>query len=207
MSFTDWLPLLMVCALGAMSPGPSLAMVLRHTLAGGRDSGLIAAWTHALGIGIYAALTVAGLSWMIQQQPLVFQGISLAGAAYLAWLGFQALSAKQGIAAKLASGESASRMEAARDGFAIAVLNPKILLFFVALFGPFVQASLHTGQQMTLIATPLVVDGLWYSLVALGLSHGAVLERLRRQAHWLDRISGVILIGLALKVVWGFVSG
>src|SRR5690554_5754777 len=81
------LSLAAVCAMGAMSPGPSLALVLRHTLGGGRAPGVAAGLSHALGVGFYALLTVWGLGALIVRQPALFQVITWGGAAYLAWLG------------------------------------------------------------------------------------------------------------------------
>ena len=86
MPFSLWLSLAAVCAMGAMSPGPSLALVLRHTLGGGRLPGVSAALAHALGVGLYALLTVWGLGALIVRFPMLFQAITWAGAAYLAWL-------------------------------------------------------------------------------------------------------------------------
>ena len=78
MTFTIWLSLFTVCLLGAMSPGPSLAMVAKHSLAGGRANGLATAWAHALGIGIYAFITLIGLAVVLHQSPLLFKTISYA---------------------------------------------------------------------------------------------------------------------------------
>ena len=96
MTLTVWLSLFTVCLLGAMSPGPSLAIITKHSLTGGRVNGLATAWAHAFGIGIYAFITLIGLAVVLQQSPLLFKTISLAGAAYLAYLGFNALRSKGG---------------------------------------------------------------------------------------------------------------
>ena len=64
MTLAMWLSLLVVCLLGAMSPGPSLAIMVKHALSSSRTHALVAAWSHALGIGIYAAATVVGLTWL-----------------------------------------------------------------------------------------------------------------------------------------------
>ncbi|GLS82426.1 LysE family translocator [Paraferrimonas haliotis] len=202
MSFSLWVPLFLVCLLGAVSPGPSLAMVLRHTLSGGRTNGVVAAWTHALGIGVYAAISVMGLAILVKAMPNVYLAVTLAGAMYLFWLGWQGLMAKQGIAAKLAAGEQSSVWEAARDGLAVSLLNPKILIFFIALFSPFVDTNASLGSHLIVIATPLLVDGLWYTLVALLLSHSGILPKLRAKANVLDKLSGLILVLLAARVVW-----
>ncbi|WP_428985264.1 LysE family translocator [Shewanella corallii] len=185
-----------------MSPGPSLAIVIRHTLGGGALKGIVCAWAHALGIGIYALITLLGLAVLLKQAPLLFNGIALAGAAYLAWLGWQALNAKGGVQDKLDSGKQASWLTAARDGLAISLFNPKILLFFLALFSQFVKAADTVSGQALIVLTPLLMDGLWYTLVALMLSHPRVLPKLRANAQLIDRLSGIVLILLACRVVY-----
>ncbi len=124
MTFTLWLSLLTISALGAMSPGPSLAMVAKHSLAGGRSNGISTAWAHAAGIAIYAFITLIGLAVLLQQSPLLFTSISYAGAAYLAYLGVNALASKGGVAEKLQSGRAVSLRQSAKEGFLISLLKP-----------------------------------------------------------------------------------
>ncbi|KDM90706.1 LysE family translocator [Photobacterium galatheae] len=202
MTFTIWLSLLMICMLGAMSPGPSLAVVAKHSLSGGKLHGIATSWAHAFGVGVYALLTLLGLAVVLKQSPLLFQVITYSGAAYLAYLGINALRSKGGVAAKLAAGASASLAEAARDGIMISILNPKLALFFLALFSQFVAVGSQFSDRAIIVATPLLVDGLWYTLIALILSRPAVLEKLRSRAQLIDRLSGVVLLMLALRVVW-----
>ncbi|QSX30678.1 LysE family translocator [Shewanella cyperi] len=202
MSFSIWLGLLAICCLGAMSPGPSLAMVVRHTLGGGRLHGIVCAWAHSIGIGVYALVTLLGLAVALKEAPLLFNGIALLGAMYLIWMGIGALRSKGGMADKLAAGKSSSLLQAARDGLAISLFNPKILLFFLALFSQFVLASAGGSGKAVIVLTPLLVDGLWYTLVALMLSHPQLLPKLRARAALIDRLSGVVLILLGLRVIW-----
>lgn len=182
--------------------GPSLVMVSKHTLAGGRVNGLAAAWAHAIGIGIYALITIVGLAVVLQQSPILFKTISYAGAAYLAYLGFNALRSKGGVAARLEAGEKVSILSSAREGFLISILSPKIALFFIALFSQFVALGNDLFNQFVIVATPLIVDGVWYTLITLLLSMPLVIDKIRQRAVLIDRISGVILIALALRVVW-----
>ncbi|UTM57983.1 LysE family transporter [Photobacterium sp. CCB-ST2H9] len=202
MTLTIWLSLLMICMLGAMSPGPSLAVVAKHSLSGGKLHGIATSWAHAFGVGVYALLTLLGLAVVLKQSPLLFQVITYSGAAYLAYLGINALRSKGGVAAKLSAGASASLGEAARDGIMISILNPKLALFFLALFSQFVAVGSQMSDRAIIVATPLLVDGLWYTLIALILSRPAVLEKLRSRAQLIDRLSGVVLLMLALRVVW-----
>lgn len=203
MPLTLWLSLAAVCAMGAMSPGPSLAMVLRHTLGGGRAPGVVAGISHALGVGLYALLTVWGLGAVISHEPMLFRLISWVGAAYLAWLGFKALQAGRGGALE-ARGVATDPAQAARDGVLVALGNPKLILFFVALLSQFVSNDMGWGAKALIVATATLIDGLWYVLVAVALSHSAVLPWLQARAHWINRITGCLLLALALRVAIGF---
>ncbi|EKO3485322.1 LysE family translocator [Vibrio fluvialis] len=201
MTFTVWLSLFTICILGAMSPGPSLAMVAKHSLAGGRKNGLATAWAHAFGIGVYAFITLIGLAVVLHQSPLLFKTISYAGALYLAYLGLNALRSKGGVAAKLESGESVSVWQSAREGLMISLLSPKIALFFIALFSQFVAVGNEFSSKALIVVTPFVVDGLWYTFITFLLSSPRLLDKLRARAVLIDRLSGVVLIALALRVV------
>lgn len=202
MTFTIWLSLFTICILGAMSPGPSLAIVAKHSLAGGRLNGLATAWAHAAGIGIYAFVTIIGLAVVLQQSPLLFKTISYAGAAYLAYLGYNALRSRGGVAAKLESGEQTSVWQSAKEGFLISLLSPKIALFFIALFSQFVAVGDSVSAKSIIVLTPLVVDGLWYTLITFMLSSPRFIDRIRSKAQLIDRLSGAVLILLALRVVF-----
>ncbi|MDW2144630.1 LysE family transporter, partial [Vibrio sp. 1833] len=123
------------------------------------------------------------------------------GAAYLADLGFNALRSKGGVAAKLESGEETTVLQSAREGFLISILSPKIALFFIALFSQFVALGNDLSNQMIIVATPFVVDGLWYTFITLVLSSSRVVDKIRSKAVLIDRLSGVVLMLLALRVV------
>lgn len=202
MPFSLWLSLVAVCAMGAMSPGPSLALVLRHTLGGGRLVGMTAALCHAGGVGLYALLTVLGLGALIVQWPTLFQLITWVGAAYLASLGIKALRAG-GAGAMQQQAAVTSSTRAAREGVLVALGNPKLILFFIALLSQFVTPDMSLVAQALIVVTAMVIDGGWYVLVAVALSHSRVLPWLQRRAHWINRVTGVLLLALALRVVAG----
>ena len=201
MAFTTWLSLLAISFLGAMSPGPSLAMVTKHSLAGGRRNGLSTAWAHASGIAIYALLTLLGLAVILHQYPLIFKGLSYAGALYLAYLGFNALRSKGGVAEKMKSGKSVSLRQSAKEGFLISFLNPKIALFFIALFSQFIVLGSELSSKAIIVLTPFLVDGLWYTFIVCIISSSKVVDKLRMKATVIDRVSGVVLIALAIRVL------
>ncbi len=200
MTLATWLSLLTISLLGAMSPGPSLAMVAKHSLAGGRSNGISTAWAHALGIAFYAFITLFGLAVLLEQSPLLFKSLSYAGALYLAYLGFNALRSKGGVAEKLKSGKSVSIGQSAREGLLISLLNPKIGLFFIALFSQFIALGNGLSSNAIIVLTPFLVDGLWYTLIAIIISSSKWLDTLRYRAVIIDRLSGIVLLALAIRV-------
>ncbi|MDD9158380.1 LysE family translocator [Aliivibrio sp. S4TY2] len=202
MTLTIWFSLFLVSLLGAMSPGPSLATVAKHTLSGKRINGIAAAWAHSIGIGCYAFITVIGLAVVLQQSPMLFKGISYLGAAYLVYLSLGALRSTGGIAARLESGQPVTIIESAKEGLLISLLNPKIALFFLALFSQFVAVGNGPLDKAIIVITPIIVDGLWYTIISCLLSAPKIVDKLRAQAKWIDRLSGVVLILLAVRVVF-----
>lgn len=177
-------------------------MVMRHTLGSGRACGVAAALAHASGVGLYAGLTVVGLAAVIVHQPWLYRLITWGGALYLAWLGIQALRAGAGPAFPVPDQRGDWR-RAVRDGLLVALGNPKLIVFFVALLSQFVEADMGTASRWLIVATAAVVDGGWYLLVAMALSHSRVLPWLQRRAVWVHRLTGIILLALALRVGLG----
>ena len=186
-------------ALGVMSPGPDFAMVTRQALALGRAAGV---WTAAgIGSGIlfHVAYGLFGLRWLTQRHPWSLEVIALVGAAFLLWMGTQALRA-QPLAAAADNGERAEPGHAGRNfliGLATNVLNPKATLFFVALFTTIVAGPVSTPMMLVLALWLPLSTFVWFAAVALLLSHPGLRRGLRAHAHRLDRAMGVILVLLA----------
>ncbi|WMC10700.1 LysE family translocator [Oceanimonas pelagia] len=202
MEFSSWLALAAICIMGAISPGPSLAVVIRNTVRGGQGHGVLTALGHGLGVGLYALITALGLALLITRNPLLFDIIRYGGAAFLAWLGIKALLARPRPEAAEAGGHAVRGRQGAFEGFMVAFLNPQLAIFFVALFSQFVRADTGWQQGGIMMLTAGGIDALWYVLVALLLSRGPVLGWLRAKAALIDKASGLVLLALAAKVVW-----
>ena len=200
MTLTTWFSLVAICCLGAMSPGPSLAVVLRHTISNGRAHGMATAVSHAAGVALWALLTVWGLAILVVEWPLIYKLLTYAGAMYLMWMGIKALRSK-GTGPLQVEPIIAPMSEAARDGLMVSLLNPKLAFFFIALFSQFVSAELVMADKLIMMGTASVIDAGWYIIVALALSHSQVLEKLQSKSATIDKISGVILLGLAMRVL------
>jgi threonine/homoserine/homoserine lactone efflux protein len=201
MTLAIWLTVVSICLLGAMSPGPSLAVVLKQTLGGGRRTGLIAAFTHGLGIGLYALLCISGIAVMITTSPLLFTALQWGGAGYLVWMGINGLRARSSPDAKLADPPTTG--SAARDGFLVVFLNPKIAVFFIALFSQVIGSDTTWLEKLAYASTAMIIDMGWYIIVAWSFSNPRWLGRLQDNVVWLERLFGVILIALAVRLLAG----
>lgn len=204
MALSLWLSLALVCMMGAMSPGPSLAVVLKHSLSGGMKNGMLAALSHGFGVGLYAAASLLGLGALMLQFPTVYQFLVYLGAAYLAYLGLKILFSKPNDSELNIQQSDMSSSKALQDGFAIAFLNPKLAIFFLALFSQFIDPenlTLNIGVIMCL--TVFVIDTGWYLLVALLTEVSKKRFGFTKQNIWLDRLLGAVFIALVIKVVIG----
>lgn len=201
MNWSAWFPLALVCLLGAMSPGPSLVVVARHALRGGAWGGIVCAMAHGVGILLWALLMANGLGVLLTEQPDWFVAVQLAGAGFLLYLGIRVLLSQSSAVVPTEAVSDSSTRGAGLEGFVIALSNPKIALFFAALFSQFIQPNAGALEKTLIASTAAGIDALWYSLVSILLAQTAVLSRLQRRATLLNRLFGGILIVLAVSVV------
>ena len=189
-----------------MSPGPSLAVVVQNTVKGDQLQGVLTAWAHATGIAIYALLTATGLAVIITSNDVLFRIVQWSGAVFLVYLGIKTLRSGPDAANRLQvdtdNHGDKNHGRGISEGFLIAFLNPKIAVFFIALFSQFVRVDAGWEEKAILTATAGVIDGLWYTLVVLMLSRGPILEKLRTRAVIFDRVFGVLLIAIAIPVIF-----
>ena len=207
MDFLSWMQVVIICCLGAMSPGPSLAIVLRNTVKGGKKEGVFTGLGHGLGICIYAGLVVTGLSIALVANPQVKIVIDYLGATLLLWLGLGFIGLKLPSVFVSFSKENSNDKKKLHDegfasGFLIALLNPKIAAFFLAIFSPFLQAEAHLIEKFILILTAGGIDALWYSLVALVLSGSIATRILERHASKIEKTIGGFLLFLAAGLIY-----
>jgi threonine/homoserine/homoserine lactone efflux protein len=200
--FVSWLQVLLVCVLGAMSPGPSVAVVLRNTLRGGKAQGVLTGIGHGLGIYLYAGLVVTGLAVALAAVPQLEKIVSVVGIALLLWLGLKFL----GVRLSKARIETESKVVAGHSGFVtgflIAFLNPKIAAFFLAVFTPFLHTDASNLEKAILALTAGTVDTLWYVLVAVVLSGASLTRFLERNTTTIERVMGALLLFLAAGLVY-----
>ena len=207
MDFLPWLQIVTICVLGAMSPGPSLAIVVRNTITGGRKQGVLTGIGHGLGICFYAGLVVTGLTLALVANPQVEAAINYAGGALLLWLGLSFIGIKfRAVLGGSSNEESEEKENYDGGGFVggllIALLNPKIAAFFLAIFSPFISADANVYEKIILILTVGGVDTLWYILVALVFSGTGVTQFLKIHSAKIEKTIGYFLLFLAAGLIF-----
>ena len=198
LDFTSLLGLSFVCAIGAMSPGPSLAVVLRNTISGGRLQGIMTGVGHGIGFGIYALVAVTGLSALLLANESLFMLLQWGGALVLLWLSYNMLTYTPSDEEK--EHESSGR-QGFIEGFLISFLNPKILVFLVAIFSQFIDPNMTPLDRFFMALLAGIIDTTWYVLVAAVLAGTPLIDILRSNSVIIDRAIGLVLSLLALALV------
>ena len=198
LDFTSLFALSFVCAMGAMSPGPSLAVVLRNTVSGGRLQGILTGVGHGIGFGIYALIAVTGLSAILLAHDSIFLLLQWGGALVLIWLSYNMFT----YAPSEGNDEhDISGRQGFIEGFLISFLNPKILVFLVAVFSQFIDPQMSQIDRIIMAVLAGFIDTTWYVLVAAILAGTPLIDTLRSNSVIIDRVIGLVLSLLALALV------
>ena len=194
-------PYLGMVALITVTPGADTAVVVRSALRGGARRGVATAIGSATGLLLWGAATALGIAAVLAASAAAFTVVKLAGAAYLVWLGVQAIRHAGRPDPVDARAEAASRAAAFRRGLLTNLLNPKAALFFSALLPQFLSPddpALAVSALMTAIAACASLGGL--SLYAYLVARAGDVLRRPHVRRRLDRCTGAVLILLGLRV-------
>ena len=185
--------------LGAISPGPSLLMVIRNTIVGGRRRGVMCAVGHGIGFGLYAGIAIFGLIVLLEQAPQVFLVLQLIGIALLFWYGWLMWHHATDEIEESFEGEARGFLE----GFSIAFFNPKIALFLVAVLAQVLDAGMSLATKLVIGFIGMAIDMVWYVLVAVFLTGTPILDWLRGNGAIVNRVTALVLWGFACSVGLG----
>lgn len=187
-----------------LTPGPDVLCIVSHALRGGVRSGIAAALGVVAGCFVHVLGAALGLGVLLAGSALAFGVLKWAGAAYLLWTGARALLQRTPAGeAQPAPATEADLRGALRRGFTTNVLNPKVVIFFLAFLPQFIApdtadktaAFLALGVIFNIGSLPINLGWAWAA--AWMARHPAV----QRRMHWLDRAAGVLFVGFGLRLL------
>ncbi|UYM03671.1 LysE family translocator [Solicola gregarius] len=187
-------------------PGPSVMFVVGRALAYGRRTALASVVGNAFGMFALAILVALGLGQLVAESITVFTIVKYAGAAYLVWLGIRAIRKRSAVSALTAEhqfAETQSTWRSLREGFLVAVANPKGFIIFASVLPQFVdRSSGHVPLQMLLLGllaavVALMSDSVW-AVVASGVREW--FARSPRRSEAVQAVGGFSMIGLGVSV-------
>ena len=191
--------------LGAISPGPSVMVVIRNTIVGGRSQGVACAIGHGIGFGIYAGSAVFGLIVLLENAPDVFLILQLIGIGLLIWYGYLMWNDDVNLDDKSDIDDSKIRRQGFIEGFSIAFFNPKIALFLVAVLAQVLEPGMGLGTKLAIGLLGMSIDMGWYLIVALALTGTGAVDWLRAKGVLIYRITAVALWLFAASVMFTLV--
>ena len=202
MHLTQVLTFAGVILLSAMAPGPDFLVVLRSVLSSGRRAGMACAAGIACGVLVWAAVTSVGIAGVLAASAVAFTIVKLAGAAYLVYLGVQALLAARrgGYTQEPTPGKARSTAGSFAAGLLTNLLNPKVAVFFLALWPQFLPAHASVLDTAELAGVGIVTVLIWYLVLANVVT---VLRRFLTAAkvrRAIDAVMGTLLVAIGVRI-------
>lgn len=199
--WNEWLTVTTIAALGIMSPGPSFAIILKNSLYQGRRSGIYTAAGVATGDILVVLMNIFGLTLLITQVPMAFTIIKILGAVYLLWLGLRSLQSQKKDPASFDTKEHTNHRNDFWTGFIVVLFNVKAWVFCMSLFAVVVRVEAALGLKLFYALWLATISFSWFCVVALFLTDKRLRLRLIGQVHWLERITGIFLIFVAIQLL------
>ncbi|WP_028637838.1 LysE family translocator [Nocardioides sp. URHA0032] len=201
---SQWLAFVVASALFIQVPGPSLLFTIGRALTVGRRDALLSVVGNAIGVTTQVMLVAVGLGAVVAASTEAYVVLKVCGAAYVIWLGIQAIRHRADARAALDAVDTsvvvrAAALRSLRVGFTVGLTNPKTIVFFVAFLPQFVnEPAGHTGLQLALLG---VIFGLMAACSdsAWALAASRARDWFARRPARLDKLGvagGVMMIGL-----------
>ncbi len=196
MTFLLFIQITFVCLLGAMSPGPSMMVVINNAIFKNKFNGILTAIGHGFGIGIYALFAVIGVGLIIKTNVFIFSSLKFLSIIFLFYLGIQAIIKKDQI--EYDKTNIKSGMQSFLQGLSISILNPKIFIWFIAIYSQFMSLDNTYFFNISLVLIASIVDALWYLLLVNLVTFHGILELIKNKSYLMQKIVGFLFIIISM---------
>jgi RhtB (resistance to homoserine/threonine) family protein len=193
----------LIALLGAMSPGPDFAVVVKNCLRGQFKDGCWTSFGVATALLVHVTYCILGVAWILYELPFLFHLIRFIGAAYLFYLGVMMFREKftDDKASDLAETVHPRKHNPFLTGFLTNLLNPKATLFILSLFTQFIDPSMHFWEKAVLGSEIAVITFFWFVLLSYMVTHHYLQKHFARFQTIITKTMGCVLCLLALYVI------
>ena len=188
-----------VCMLGAMSPGPSMAVVIHNAIFKGRYNGILTSIGHGLGIAIYATFAVLGLGLIIETNIIIFNSLKILSIIFLIFIGMKSILNKEKF--NLEKKDIKEKTISFLQGFSISILNPKILVWFIAIYSQFMSVNNELIFNIYLILIAGIVDAFWYIFLTMAVTTASALTFFQTKILLIKKIQGFLFVAIGLALL------
>ena len=188
-----------ICLLGAMSPGPSMAVVINNAIFKGRNSGILTSIGHGIGIAIYATFAVLGLGLIIETNLFIFNGLKILSIIFLIFIGIKSILNKEKLS--LEKKDIKKNTISFLQGFSISILNPKILVWFIAIYSQFMSIDNELIFNIYLVSIAGIIDACWYIILTLVVTTASALSFFQTKLMLIQRVQGFLFITIGLMLL------
>lgn len=194
------LPVFGVFIPALMLPGPDFIGVVRSAMTRGAAGGLRTTVGVSTGLGLYATLSLLGLSAVLVEYQWLTWVVRLVGGAYLAYLGIRLILAKRVDDADTGMPPPV-KGNAFVFGFLVTLTNPKAIVLFASVFATAVTSNTPSWLMALMIGLVVLSALIWYSVVTLFMSSPPVMRRFQHARHWIERVAGVCFVAIGLRIL------
>ncbi len=200
MTLITFVQVFVVCLLGAMSPGPSMAVVINNAIFKGRYNGILTAIGHGIGITVYATFAVLGIGLIIKTNLFIFNSLKILSIFFLIFIGAKSILNKKSL--NFETKDSKEKAISFFQGFGISILNPKIFVWFVAVYSQFMSLNNELIFNIYLVSIAGIIDACWYIILTLIITTASSLSFFQTKINIIQKIQGFffIFLGLALLI-------
>ena len=199
MTLITFTQVFVVCLLGAMSPGPSMAVVINNAIFKGRYAGILTAIGHGIGISVYATFAVLGLGLIIKTNVLIFNGLKILSIIFLIFIGVKSILNKKTL--DLEKKNIKKNTISFIQGFSISILNPKIFVWFIAVYSQFMSQNNDLVFNTYLVSIAGIVDACWYIILTIAVTTASALSFFQKKINFIHKIQGFLFIALGLGLL------
>ena len=199
MTLITFVQVFTVCLLGAMSPGPSMAVVINNAIFKGRYNGILTSIGHGIGIAVYATFAVLGLGLIIKTNIFVFNGLKILSIIFLIFIGLKSIFNKEKL--NLEKKDIKKNTISFLQGFSISILNPKILVWFIAIYSQFMSTDNEILFNIYLVLIAGIIDACWYIILSLAVTTASALSFFQTKITLMQKVQGFFFVALGLGLL------